>query len=202
MLPGHTPPDSGSGATDKGIPCSSVRPYPSQYVSRWRTKKGSEILFRPIRPEDELMMVNFHGTLSDESVYMRYFHMEKLSTRVAHERLIQKCFIDYDQEMALVADHIALDTGEHEIVAVGRLSKSQTAKEGELAVLVSDHYQQQGLGAELVRRLIQVARDEKLQEIVAYILPENLAMRALANSFGFKIRESNDPGMVIAVLSL
>ena len=147
-------------------------------------------------------MVRFHGTLSDQTVYLRYFHMEKLSTRVAHERLIQKCFIDYGREMALVAERIAPETGRPEIIAVGRLSNSRTAKEGEVAVLVSDRYQGQGLGTELVGRLIQVGRDEKLQEIVANILPENLAMRALANHFGFEIRKSDDPCVIVAVLSL
>ena len=67
------------------------------------------------RPEDEPMMVKFHGTLSDQTVYLRYFHMEKLSTRVAHERLIQKCFIDYDREMAMVAERIAPETGRPEV---------------------------------------------------------------------------------------
>jgi len=119
--------------------------------------------------------------------------MEKLSTRVAHERLIQKCFINYEREMAMVAERIAPETGRPEIIAVGRLSKSRTAKEGEVAVLVSDRYQGHGLGTELVGRLIQVGRDEKLQEIVANILPENLAMRALANHFGFKIRKATIP---------
>ncbi|MGC1969404.1 MAG: bifunctional acetate--CoA ligase family protein/GNAT family N-acetyltransferase [Candidatus Acidiferrales bacterium] len=192
----------GREVADEDLPRSAIMPYPSQYVSRWKTTKGMEILFRPIRPEDEPMMVKFHESLSNESVYLRYFHMEKLSARVAHERLIRKCFIDYDQEMALVADRLAPDTGQHEILAVGRLSKSRTAQEAEVAVLVSDHYQRHGLGTELVRHLIQVARDEKLQAIVANILLENLGMRALADRFGFKIRESDDPGMVVAVLSL
>jgi acetyltransferase len=69
-------------------------------------------------------------------------------------RLIQKCFIDYDREMALVAERTSPETGQPEIIAVGRLSKSRTTEEGEVAVLVSDHYQGHGLGTELVRRLI------------------------------------------------
>ena len=93
------------------------------------------------------------------------------------------------------------ETGRHEILAVGRLSKSRTAKEAEVALLVSDQYQRHKLGTQLLRRLIEVARDEKLQEIVAHVLLENLAMRAL-NHFGFRIRESDDSGMVVAVLSL
>jgi acetyltransferase len=72
----------------------------------------------------------------------------------------------------------------------------------EIAVLVSDLYQRQGLGAELVRRLIEIARDEKLLEIVAIILPENLGMRALANRFGFQMRPSKDPTTMRAVLNL
>ena len=187
---------------DDDLPRSAVRPYPSQYVSRWIAKDGTEILFRPIRPEDEPLMVKFHETLSDESVHLRYFHMEKLDTRVAHERLIRKCFIDYAQEMALVAERTAAETGQREILAVGRLSKSQNAQKAEVAVLVSDHYQRQGLGTELLDRLIEVARQEKLQEVVAHILLENLAMRNLADRFGFKFRESNDAEMVVAVLSL
>lgn len=187
---------------DDDLPRSAVRPYPSQYVSRWIAKDGREILFRPIRPEDEPLMVKFHETLSDESVHLRYFHMEKLDTRVAHERLIRKCFIDYAQEMALVAERTAAETGQREILAVGRLSKSQNAQKAEVAVLVSDHYQRQGLGTELLDRLIEVARQEKLQEVVAHILLENLAMRNLADRFGFKFRESNDAEMVVAVLSL
>jgi acetyltransferase len=187
---------------DDDLPRAVARPYPSQYISRWIAKDGAEILFRPIRPEDEPLMLKFHETLSDESVHLRYFHMEKLDTRVAHERLMRKCFIDYSQEMALVAERTAPETGEREILAVGRLSKSQNAKKAEVAVLVSDHYQGKGLGTELLRRLIEVAGQEKLEEIVAHILLENFAMRALADRFGFKLRKSDDAEMVVAVLTL
>jgi acetyltransferase len=147
-------------------------------------------------------MVNFHGTLSEQSVYLRYFHMEKLDSRVAHERLIKKCFVDYDREMALVADRQNPKTSEHEILAVGRLTKAADSAEAEVAVLVSDLTQKQGLGTELVRRLIQVARDEKLERIIAMILPENYGMTALAKHFQFTIRKSPDPTVIVAVLDL
>lgn len=192
----------GRQVADKDLPRSPIRPYPERYMSRWKMKNGEEVLIRPIRPEDEPLMVKFHETLSEKSVYLRYFHMENLSARVAHDRLIRKCFIDYDREMALVVDRAVPDTGRHEILGVGRLSKSHDAKEGEVAVLVSDSYQNLGVGTELVRRLIQVGRDEELQEIVANVLPENVAMQALANRFGFKVRQTADPGTVVAVLNL
>jgi acetyltransferase len=104
--------------------------------------------------------------------------------------------------MALVADRTVPETAQHEILAVGQLSKMPARKQAKVAVVVSDLYQRQGLGTELLQRLIQVARDEKLREIVANILPENLGMRALANRFGFKVRASDDPGMLVAVLDL
>jgi acetyltransferase len=192
----------GPQVADKDLPRSAIRPYPARYISRWKMKNGEEVLIRPIQPEDEPLMVKFHETLSEKSVYLRYFHMENLSVRVAHDRLIRKCFIDYDREMALVADRTLASTDRHEIMGVGRLSKSRGTKEGEVAVLVSDRYQNLGLGTELVRRLIQVGRDEELQKIVANILPENVATQALANRFGFNIRQTGDPRTVVAVLNL
>jgi acetyltransferase len=165
-------------------------------------KDGTPVMIRPIRPDDEPLMVKFHGTLSEQSVYLRYFHMERLDSRVAHERLIKKCFIDYDREMALVAERQHPETGEREILAVGRLTKMPDSSEAEVAVLVSDQEQKQGLGTELVRRLIQVARAEKLERLIAVILPENYGMMALAKYFQFTIRESADPTVVVAVLEV
>jgi acetyltransferase len=166
-------------------PQPAIRPYPSQYVEPWKMKDGTPVLIRPIRPEDEAAMVVFHGTLSERSVYLRYFHMEKLSERVAHARLMRKCFIDYDSEMALGAVQTAASGGQ-EILGIGRLSKKAGTREAEVAVLVTDKYQRQGLGMEIIRRLISVARDEKLESIEANTLPENVAMRALASGLGFE----------------
>jgi acetyltransferase len=165
-------------------------------------KNGVPILFRPIRPEDEPLMVKFHETLSEQTVYLRYFHMDQLSARVAHERLIRKCFIDYDKEMALVADHADLHTGQHEILAVGRLSRENVSTDAEVAILVTDRYHHQGLGTELLGRLIEVARGEKYDRIIALILPENSAMCALAAHFHFQVERSSDPSMVVAILTL
>jgi acetyltransferase len=191
------------------LPRPAIRPYPMQYVGSWTMKDGNPVIIRPIRPEDEPLMVKFHATLSDETVYLRYFHMEKLSTRVAHDRLIQKCFIDYDREMAFVADRQIVrgdgsghGTVEHELLAIGRLTRLVGTDGAEIAVLVNDASQNKGLGVELLKRLIGWARDEKVAYILAVILPDNEGMKALARHFDFKIRPSDDPGMVHAVLEL
>jgi acetyltransferase len=87
-------------ASKEALPKLAIRPYPRQYVQPWKMKDGIEATIRPIRPEDEPLMVKFHETLSDRSIYYRYFHYMKLSQRIAHERLTRICFIDYDREVA------------------------------------------------------------------------------------------------------
>ena len=134
-------------------------------------KNGTSVLLRPIRPEDEPLIVKFHQTLSDRSVYLRYFYSLSLSSRVAHDRLVRSCFVDYDREIAIVAEHQDA-MGEHRFLGVGRLVKSHAKNEGEVAVLVSDACQSQDLGTELFRRVVQVARDEKLAHVEAEILPD------------------------------
>ena len=121
---------------------------------------------------------------------------------MAHDRLVRICFVDYDREMAIVADHRDAKTGQHHILGVGRLVKSHARNEGEVAVLVSDSWQNQGLGMELFRRVIQVARDEKLTHVDAEILPDNFAMKKIARNLGFRSRMGNDPASTRAVLEL
>jgi acetyltransferase len=190
------------GTDPDHLPKPAVRPYPAQYVSSWVMKNGTEVTLRPIRPEDEPLMVKFHETLSDRSVYLRYFYSISLSSRVAHDRLVRICFVDYDREMAIVADWRDANTDEHWILGVGRLIKSHAKNEGEVAVLISDAYQNQGLGIELFRRVIQVARDEKLSSVEAEILPDNFAMKKIAKKLGFRVQTPDDPTAMRAVLNL
>ena len=191
-----------AGTAEEHLARPAIRPYPAQYICPWKMKDGTQVVLRPIRPEDEPAMVTFHETLSDRSVFLRYFHMENLSSRVAHARLLRKCFIDYDREIALVAVVMNHAKGKHEIIAVGRLSRTHGTRDAEVAVLVTDQYQHRGLGAELLSRLIQIARDEKVERIVATILLENMAMRSLISRCGFQIQGDADMGVVQAVLAL
>src|SRR5262249_21691611 len=142
----------GLEAKREDLPKPAIRPYPIQYVAPWMMKDGTQILIRPIRPEDEPMMIKFHESLSERSVYFRYFHMMNLNQRTAHERLTRICFIDYNNEMALVAEHKNAETGKSEILAVGRLVKIQGTNEAEFAILITDKYQRCGLGKELLQR--------------------------------------------------
>ena len=179
------------------LPKPAIRPYPTRYVSQWTMKDSSAVTIRPIRPEDEPMMVKFHATLSERSVYLRYFHLMNLSQRVAHERLTRICFIDYDREMALVAERRNA-SGENEILAVGRLTRVLGTNDAEAAVLVSDQYHGRGLGKELLARLIVVARDEKLGALKADILPDNHDVMRICEKLGFALKHSLEDEVVKA----
>ena len=101
-------------------------------------------------------MIKFHETLSDQTVYMRYFGAMSLAARVAHERLARICHSDSEHEVVLVAEHANPETAEHRILGVARLNKLNADRGAEIAVLVSDEYQHKGIGTELACRLISL----------------------------------------------
>jgi len=182
-------------------PSPAIRPYPVQYVKAWRFEDGTEVMIRPIRPEDERMIATFHAKLSERSIYQRYFHLLSLDQRVAHDRLLRVCFGDYNREIALVAEHRDPAAHEPEILAIGRLSKAHLENEAELAVLITDENQGRGLGTQLSRRLIGIARDEKLDRVPVEILGDNRQMIEVCRILGFDLNRVED-AIVHGVLTL
>ena len=173
--------------TEEQLPKLAIRPYPTQYIGSWKMRDGKKITIRPIRPEDEPLMVTFHQGLSERSVYLRYFSPLKLQQRVAHSRLVRICFNDYDREIALIAEERDANGGS-QIVGVGRISKLHSTNAAEFAVVVTDRCQRKGLGTELTKRLVEIARNEKLDRLVAYTLRENKEMQQMCKKVGFKVR--------------
>ena len=161
-----------------------------------------QVKLRPICSDDEPLMKQFHETLSDRTVYMRYFHSLSLKSRVTHERLVRICHVDADREMALVVDCEDKATGLHLILAVGRLMRLSAQDEAEVAILVSDRYQKQDLGIELLRRLVQIARDQKLSRVRAVLLRDNLAMQTILQKLGFRFCLLHDSPSITAILEL
>jgi acetyltransferase len=178
------------------VPRSAIRPYPSRYICESKLHDGTPVTIRPIRPEDEPLMVAFHHTLSEHSVYMRYFHWLKLDQRITHERLTRMCFIDYDRQMALVAER------QGQILGVGRLVRSPLTNDAEVAVIVSDAWHGRGLGSQLVERVVEFARDEKVARLNASVLYENRPMLRILEKAGFRLIPSNDPETVEAAMEL
>jgi acetyltransferase len=186
---------------EQDLPRPAIRPYPAEYAGEWTMRNGERVTIRPIRPEDEPAMVRFHESLSERTVYHRYLQVLNLSQRVAHERLIRICFIDYARQMALVVERPDPATGQKQIIAVGRL-QGLGQPEAEFSIVVTDDYQNQGLGTELLKRLIDIGRKEGVKAIVADILAENTAMQFVAEKLGFKIQREVDEPVVSARLEL
>jgi acetyltransferase len=177
---------------EESLPKLAIRPYPAQYAGRWSMKDGTQLNIRPIRPEDEPLLVKFHEHLSDRSVYLRYFQPMQFSQRTRHERLTRMCFIDYDREMALVAERTEPGTNESEILGVVRLSKLHGTDTAELTLIVKDEFQHQGIGREMFRRAIEIAKVEKLGKLVANMLGENTEMQTLCRKLGFEVSTAKE----------
>jgi acetyltransferase len=183
------------------LPRRAIRPYPTKYVAPFTLHDGTQVTIRPIRPEDEPLLVEFHRTLSDQSVYLRYFHPIPLDERIAHDRLKRICFVNYEREIALVAERRD-DAAKPHVIGVGRLIKLRGGLEAEFAILISDAHQQQGLGKELLTRLVQVGRDEKVARISADILPDNVGMIRVSEQVGFTTRYDPHEGAVKAAMAM
>ena len=173
--------------SENELPPLAIRPYPGQYITRCKLRDGTPVTLRPIRPEDEPLMIEFHRTLSEQSVHFRYFSLLKLDVRIAHERLTRICFNDYDREIALVVDYKNPQTGRHEILGVARLSKLHGLDEAEWAIIISDQWQGHGLGTKLLRLLVEVGRKEKLSRLIAHILPDNTVMQHISKKAGLQL---------------
>ena len=182
------------------LPQPVIRPYPRQYVTSWTTKDGRNLTIRPIRPDDESRMTQFHEALSLESVYSRYAQVLSLSQRTAHDRLARLCFIDYDRQMALVA--IDEQQTPPKLIAVARLIKLHGTKNAEFAIVVSDAYQGLGLGAHLMKTIVAVGRDEKLERIIGQISVTNQRLLGICRQLGFHIVDSSDSTTCMAILNL
>jgi acetyltransferase len=187
---------------DADLPKLAIRPYPFEYISQQRLKDGTPVTVRPIRAEDEPLMVDFHHSLSTGSVYSRYFEFLHLEQRIAHERLARICFIDYDREIALVAEDRDPQNGKRRILGVGRLIKDPNGDSGEFALLIGDPWQGQGLGTLLMGLVVGVARTEGLKVLTGDILGDNAGMKEIARKAGFLLRHPNGETTIRAELEL
>jgi len=192
--------ESGQAAT--ALSKLVIRPYPTEYVKRWNLADGTPVTIRPARPEDELLMIAFHKSLSEETVKLRYFGFLAGDALVAHERLLRICFSDYDREIALVVEEDQAARGERQIVAVARLIKAYGANEAEVAIVVCDDWQGKGLGTKLLSDLTAIARAEGLDRVVGRMLPENYLMQRICRKLGFTLRYNRSEDAMEAEIEL
>jgi acetyltransferase len=179
----------GQEMTEDKLPKPAIRPYPIQYVGTMTLEDGEELTVRPIRPEDEPAIAKFHEKLSERTVNKRYFQPMNLRQRTSHERLTHICFIDYDRQMALIAETKGGKSGP-EIVGVSRMSKQHGTNAAYTAVIIRDDYQGKGLGTDLFRRALEVARDEGLKHVHCNMLAEDQEMQHICKKLGFRITDT------------
>jgi acetyltransferase len=186
----------------EGLPRSEwpkcvIRPYPKQYIKQLTLRNGQTATLRPIRPEDESRIVDFHNDLSERTVYLRYLQFLKFEERILHERLARVCFNDYARELALVVEQ------DDKILGVGRLQRNPLRmEEAEVAFLVRDSAQGQGIGKALVENIIEAAKAEGLTKLTAELLADNKPMRTLLEKNGFRTRLALDGQTLLANLAL
>jgi acetyltransferase len=160
--------------------------YPKGYTATRRLKDGTEVVLRPIKAEDEERFNELLESLSMESMRFRFFQILK---EIPHETLTKYCNLDYDRQIAMVAE---LPQKGGQIIGAGRVIAEPDGKTGEFAVLVGDAWQRKGLGSMLTDHIIEVAKDMRLKRIFAIMLPDNSKMIGLSEKKGFKIERLDE----------
>jgi acetyltransferase len=177
----------------------AIRPYPKDLENEIKLTGGRTLLLRPIRPEDEPMLIAAFHKLSPENVRLRFFAPVKELTHDTAAGLTQ---IDYDREMALVLAEDARP-GAAELYAVARFSTDPDQEKAEFALTVRDDVTGRGFGPLLMRRLIDYARERGIGEIFGHVLRENGAMLAICRSLGFEEHaDPDDPAIRLVRLPL
>ena len=174
----------------------AIHPYPTHLVRKLQLNDGTDIVVRPIRPEDAEMEDRFVRELSDESRYFRFMNqLQELS----QEMLVRFTQIDYHYEMALIA--VTTVDGKDEQIGVARYTTNLDKTSCEFALTVSDDWQHRGIGHILMRDLMDVARDRDLSEMEGQVLSNNSKMLELVQTLGFKVSNSPDDPSIKQVVA-
>jgi acetyltransferase len=169
------------------MPHLVISPYPTRYVMPWKLSDGTEVVLRPIRPEDEPLEAEMLATLSSETLRGRFFEH---NIDITHEMLVRFTNIDYDREMAIIAE---LTRGKKKrMIGVGRLMAEADRGCGEFAVVVHDDFQGKGLGYKLTDVIIGIAQEKGLREISGYIDAGNHRMLQVVSELGFVTVRTDD----------
>jgi acetyltransferase len=172
----------------------AIRPYPEHYVHEDYLRDGTPVTYRPIKPEDEPMWHRLLSSCSEDSIRARFFSVIKEFT---HEIAARFCFIDYEREMAIVAE--VETAGRRELIAVGRMVADPDHEAAEFAILIGDDWQGLGLGNKLTGYCLQVAEQWGIDWIYATTLKNNVRMLAIFEDYGFTTRPDIEEGVVDAM---
>jgi acetyltransferase len=164
-----------------------ISPYPKKYEAHWRMGNGVEVLLRPIKPEDEPLWLEMFQGFSEESIRYRFFQVIK---DTPHSVRVRYCNIDYDREIAIVAE--LTENGKRSILGVCRISIEPDGKSGELAIIVTDKFQGAGLGTKMADHALEVAYDMGVEKVYSVMLSDNRRALSLMKKMGFTLVYSDD----------
>ncbi|HEX2892012.1 bifunctional acetate--CoA ligase family protein/GNAT family N-acetyltransferase [Vineibacter terrae] len=177
----------------------AIRPYPKELESTERLADGRAFLLRPVRPEDEPLLIDMSTRMTREDVRLRFFAP---LPRLSHEMAARLTQLDYDRQMALVALGADADGARH-AWGVVRIAADPDNETAEFAVTVRSDMKGQGLGSLLMERITTYARDRGLKTLMGYVLSENEPMLSLSRRLGFRpTRVPDDPTVQKIVLRL
>jgi acetyltransferase len=182
------------------FPKLAIRPYPSHYVFDLKLKDKTEVVIRPIRPEDESLVIQFYKEISEKSLKQRYLKVLHYNEIVAHEKLVRMCHIDYDREITLIVE--LFEKSSREILAIGRFTKLTGSNDATYAILVKDKWHRKGIGRQLLKHIIRIAKEEKIENLFSQMYEDNIPMRKLCESLGFTFEKLEKQNIVIAKLDL
>jgi acetyltransferase len=172
--------DQGEGkAAVSAYPHLVITPYPTRYVTPWHLSDGTEVILRPIRPEDEPLEHEMLTTVSPETIRSRFYHTPKQISHAMHVRSVN---IDYDREMAIVAE--VRQDKQKRLIGIGNLIIDTSGTAGEFAIIVHDAFQGRGLATKLLDVLVGIATERGLHEFYGFVEPTNHRMTALCERLG------------------
>ena len=160
-----------------------ISPYPKQYVYNIKVKGGLDVTIRPIKPEDEPLEKEMFTNLSKETQYFRFFGYIK---DITHEMLVRYTHIDYEREMALMAE--IEEEGKKKMIGVVRIVKDKDNQSAEFAIVVADPWQGLGLGSKLMDLILDISKKDGLKSIYAVVLKENETMVQMFKKRGFVLK--------------
>ncbi|MBC7130493.1 GNAT family N-acetyltransferase, partial [Candidatus Bathyarchaeota archaeon] len=164
-----------------------ISPYPKKYETLWKLRDGRTVLLRPIKPEDEPLWLEMFRNFSEEAIRFRFFQIIR---DTPHEVRVRYCNIDYDREIAIVAE--LNENGKRRILGVVRISLEPDKKTGEIAFIIADPWQGLGLGTKMVDYAIEIAKDMGVETLYAIMLPDNYKAINLVRKMGFKLQKLED----------
>jgi len=173
-----------------------IRPYPTKYIVKRKLRDGQEVFLRPIKPEDEPLLVELFQTFSEATMRLRFFRVIR---EVSHQTMARYCNIDYDREMSIVAELV--DDGKRRVIGMVRIVIEPDGQSGEVAVVVGDPWQNRGLGTMMLDYIIEISRDMGLKRVFGEILAENTKMMHICYTRGFEIKPV-DEETYLATLNL